>query len=196
MIRPPLLLLVALPVVGCASTPSSPNPEATSDATSVVRDTATAERLTREAAELIETDPGYAESLLREALVADPYHGPAHNNLGVLFLSAGRLYEAAGQFEWARKSMPGRPEPRMNLAMTLERAGRYNEALAAYNTALEAYPEHLGSMQGKARLQVRHGLVDASTPDLLSAIAMRGDAEWRRWAQRYCRHRSAVQPDG
>ncbi len=182
MIRLPLILLVALPVAGCASTPSSTNPYANADAASVVRDTATAERLTREAAELIETDPERAETLLREALTADLYHGPAHNNLGVLYLNAGRLYEAAGEFEWARKSMPGHPEPRMNLAMTLERAGRFNEALAAYDAALEAYPEHLGSMQGKARLQVRHGLVDESTPALLDSIAMRGDDDWRGWA--------------
>ncbi len=182
MTRLSLILLVVLPVAGCASTPSSTNPYANSDAASVVRDTATAERLTREAAELIEADPERAESLLREALTADLYHGPAHNNLGVLYLNAGRLYEAAGEFEWARKSMPGHPEPRMNLAMTLERAGRFNEALAAYDAALEAYPEHLGSMQGKARLQVRHGLVDESTPELLDAIAMRGDEQWRNWA--------------
>ncbi len=184
MIRLPFLLLVVLAVSGCGSTPSSTSPYASQGAASVVRDTAAAERLTRQGAGLIETDPTRAEALLREALIADLYHGPAHNNLGVLYLNAGRLYEAAGEFEWARKSMPGHPEPRMNLAMTLERAGRFTEALAAYDAALEAYPEHLESMQGKARLQVRHGLTDDATPGLLHAIALRGDPAWSDWARR------------
>ena len=35
--------------------------------------------------------------------------------------------------------MPGHPGPRMNLALTLERAGRIDEAMATYDTALEVY---------------------------------------------------------
>jgi len=57
--------------------------------------------LTHEAATLIDADPATAEKLLREALTADLYHGPAHNNLGVLYLkmSPPKLYEAASEFE-------------------------------------------------------------------------------------------------
>jgi Flp pilus assembly protein TadD len=92
-----------------------------------------------------------AEAILREALAADLYHGPAHNNLGVVYLRQGRLYEAANEFEWARKLMPGNPDPRFNLALTLERAGRTGEALAMYGTALEVEEGHLPSMQALAR---------------------------------------------
>ena len=38
-----------------------------------------------------------AEEMLREALTVDLYHGPAHNNLGVLFLRQSKLYEAAAK---------------------------------------------------------------------------------------------------
>lgn len=147
------------------------------------RDTARAEQLTRRAADLITADPGKAESLLREALSADLFHGPAHNNLGVIYLNQGRLYEAAGEFEWARKLMPGHPDPRLNLGLALERGGRIDEAIDAYHSALETTPEHLPTIESMASCQIRYGRQDSRTTELLSLIAMRGDKRWRAWAQ-------------
>ena len=169
------LLLAA----GCrtAGGPYSPRTEAQ-------RDTAQAEQLTREAADLIYSDPEKAEELLREALTADLFHGPAHNNLGVLFLERGELYEAAGEFEWAKKLLPASPDPRMNLALTLERAGRFDEALGMYETALDVAPGHVPSMQAMASLMVRAGDDGEELARLLDVIAMRGeDEEWRAWAR-------------
>lgn len=149
------------------------------------RDPAASERIGREAAAEIESDPALAESMLREALGLDLYNGPAHNNLGVLYLKQGKLYEAAGEFEWARKLMPGHPDPRMNLALTLEKAGRLDEALTTYRTALEVYPRHIESMQALSRLQVRTGKRDDATRGMLEEIALRGTSEkWREWARR------------
>jgi tetratricopeptide (TPR) repeat protein len=149
------------------------------------RNTAEAERLTREAAEIMEKNPAKAEKLLREALAKDLYHGPAHNNLGVLFLARGDLYGAASEFEWSRKLMPGHPDPRINLALTLERAGRIDEAMRNYAAAMEVYPDHIGAMQGLVRLQVRHQRSDDKTAAMLAEIALRGENEqWRAWAQR------------
>ena len=48
---------------------------------------------------VIASDPAKAESLLREALGYDLYHGAAHNNLGVLLLNeplTARLLVALG----------------------------------------------------------------------------------------------------
>ncbi len=53
--------------------------------------------------------------------------------------------------------MPGAPDPRLNLAIALERAGRSNEALETYCTVLEIYLGHIQSMQAIARMQVRMG---------------------------------------
>lgn len=148
------------------------------------RDSEKAGRLNAEAAKILDTNPAKAEKLLREALTADLYHGPAHNNLGVLYLKQGTLFEAAGEFEWARKLMPGHPDPRMNLALTLERAGRTDEALATYATALEVYPGHIPTVQAMTRLQVRAGKADAQTPGMLDDIALRGETDrWREWAR-------------
>ena len=72
----------------------------------------------------------------------------------------------------------------MNLALTLEKAGRTDEAITAYRTALEVYPEHIQTMQALARLQIKSRRADAETPHLLSEVAMRGETErWREWAR-------------
>jgi Flp pilus assembly protein TadD len=148
------------------------------------RDGDKAQKLNGDAVKVMEKDPAKAEKLLRDALTADLYCGPAHNNLGVLYLKRGDLYAAAGEFEWARKLMPGHPDPRMNLALTLERAGRHEEALAAYATALEVYPDHLPTMEAMALLQVRSGRTDDRTRHFLDEIALRGESErWRQWAR-------------
>ena len=141
-----VVVLILILGSGCATARHGPyeTPQA------IHRNPLKAQRLTQKAAELIQCDPTAAEQLLREALTADLYHGPAHNNLGVLYLNQGKLYEAANEFEWAGKLMPGHPDPRMNLALTLERAGRIDEAADAYATSLEAYPNHIPSIQALA----------------------------------------------
>jgi tetratricopeptide (TPR) repeat protein len=137
-----------------------------------------------EAAPLIHSNLARAEALLREALTADLYFGPAHNNLGVIYLAQGRLYEAAAEFEWARKLMPGHPDPRLNLALTLERAGRIDQAIDAYRAALDVHPDHVPTIQAMARIQVRSGRIEDRTARLLDDIALRGESEeWRTWAR-------------
>ena len=149
------------------------------------RETAKAERLTKKAAELLSEDPEQAEALLREALTADIFFGPAHNNLGVIHLGRGDLYEAANEFEWSRKLMPGHPDPRFNLAMTLEQAGQVDEALASYSSALEVYDGFLPAIQGLALLTVKSGRDDERMDGWLETIALRSEGEqWRNWARR------------
>ena len=174
------VLMLALMPAGCAT--QSTNPYATQSP--IDRDSLRAQKLTQDAAKLINTKPDKAEKLLREALTADIYHGPAHNNLGVLYLNQDRLYEAAGEFEWAGKLMPGHPDPRMNLALALERAGRIDDAMANYETALEVYPNHVATTQALVRLQLRYGRTDERTHEFLEQIAFQGeDSEWREWAR-------------
>ena len=92
-----VLLSGLICLAACRTTPTSVyTPPSEQD-----RDTATAERLTRQAAKLLDSKPERAEVLLRKALAADLYHGPAHNNLGVVFLGRQELYEAAHEFECA-----------------------------------------------------------------------------------------------
>lgn len=175
------MFLLAIGTASCASkqgtTPYSPQTER-------ARDPLRAQELTAEALAVIPKDIVRAESLLREALAADLYHGPAHNNLGVLYLNQGKLYEAASEFEWARKLMPGHPDPRLNLALTLERAGRIDDAIDTYAAALAVYPGHLPTVQALTRCQLRYGRDDPEIGARLETIALQcRSAEWQRWAR-------------
>ncbi len=176
-----VLLLLAAVVLGggCGLTPHRADNEPRLSA----RNQQLAAELTERATAYMMSDPDRAMQLLREAIDADLFHGPAHNNIGVILLERGQLYEAAEEFDWARRLMPGHPDPRINLGISLERGGRMGDALDAYASALEVYPEHLPSMQALVRLQVRAGIHDAQTRDLLYQIVHRGDASWRRWAR-------------
>ena len=175
--------VLAIFPVGCAARRTGPYTTGSES----VRHPMEADRLNQAAVAVIDTDPARAEQLLRDALTADLYHGPAHNNLGTVYLAQGRLYEASEEFQFAKRCLPGHPDPRLNLALTLEMAGRTDDALATYRTALDVYPEHIPTLQALTRLQIRAGRTDADTARNLSILALRGEtAEWREWA----RHRA------
>lgn len=175
-----IALAAVCPLLGCASVfemgPYTPRSEAS-------RNPLEAQRLTLLAVSVAESDPARAEALLREALTADLWHGPAHNNLGVVFMGQGKLYEAANEFEWAKKLLPGDPDPRFNLALTLERARRFDDALSDYHDTLDQHPHHMPTKQALVRLQRWLGKADRETPMLLKEIALEGESEvWRDWA--------------
>jgi Tfp pilus assembly protein PilF len=167
----------------CASTPANDTSAPALD----TRDTARAERLTQQAQSLSASDPKNAERLLRDAIEADRFFGPARNNLGALLLRATppQLYEAATQLEWACKLMPGHPDPRVNLALVMELAGRTDEAVAHYRAALETYPQYLPAIEGLTSLQLRTGTSDEHTGKQLAEIALRGSSpEVQAWARK------------
>lgn len=171
-------LFALLCLVGCQS--SAPHPY--DPPSRVDRMPAEALRLSKEAGSLLDSDEEAAEGMLREALGLDLFCGPAHNNLGVLFLKRGDLYEAAQEFEWARKLLPGNPDPRVNLAITLERAGQTAEAIEAYQAALAAAPEYLPAVQGLASLRWREGREAVDSAQLRLIRSRSSDERWRRWA--------------
>lgn len=190
-----VLVVLLLGLAGCATTrvgPYTPQTEA-------ARNPLEAQRLTQEAVAIIDKDPEKAERLLRQALTADLYHGPAHNDLGVLYLKRGELFSAASEFEWARKLLPGLPDPRLNLALTLERAGRIDDAIDEYRSALEVYPGHIQTLQALTRCRLRHEPVEAREDPAIASnlreIAMRGDStDWRKWARRQLTTAPAPRP--
>ena len=174
------LILSLVMLTGCGG---SRGPYATQG--EQARDVMRAEAIYRDALKVLSNDPAEAEKLLRDALGFDLYHGPAHNNLGVLLLNQGRLYDSAEEFEWARKLLPGHPEPRVNLAIALQRGGKHLDALDAARTALEVRPGNLPAVQIITLIQLHEGLADATTLDHLDTIVLRsGEPRWREWAER------------
>ncbi len=171
-------IIVALLMLGGCSTTSQNLADSSNQ-----RRPDVAARLADQATPLLGTDDEEAASLLLQAIQADPFCGMAHNNLGVIELNRGHLYEAATEFESARRLLPGHPGPRCNLALVYEEAGRLDDAKAAYETALEVQPGHLPSMQGLASIIVRIGASDDRLPELLENISIQSDSiEWRNWA--------------
>lgn len=174
------VLMLGMATIGLSSC-TAPTPQV--DTTSI-RQVSEADILNARAAALIVTDPDEAESILNGALAADPFHGPAHNNLGTLLLRRGDLGRAVQHFQQARRLMPGNPDPRLNLGLTFEAATRYDEALDAYAAALDVAPDHIPAMQALTRLQVRTGKTDEHLQTRLRAIGLNGDSiAWREWAK-------------
>lgn len=143
-----------------------------------------------EAGGILATDPAKAEKLLREALGLDPCCGIAHNNLGSLLLKGAPsgtgpdLYAAAESFQTAAKLLPGRADPRVNLGIVMERAGRLDDALSAYASAVECDPSSIAAIQALTSLEVRCEKRTEQTRERLKTIALRGsDESWRGWAR-------------
>ena len=131
-----------------------------------------------------EGDMVKAEELLRRCLDADLYHGLAHNNLGVLLLAKGEVYSAVQEFEWARKLLPGHPDPRVNLAVALAQADKTSDAMEAAKAALEVQPGYIPAIQTLSYLQISTLQSDEQTDGLLASVVERGESDaWKDWAR-------------
>jgi Flp pilus assembly protein TadD len=150
------------------------------------RDTTRARQLVAEGAEHIEHDRlEKAATALKAAIAADVTYGPAHNNLGVVYLRQHELYLAAWEFEYACRLMPGKAEPKNNLGLVLERAGRLDGAVEQFEQAhsLESdQPQFLGNL---ARARVRRGDRGSEVVALLKDVVLKDSRpEWSDWAKR------------
>jgi Flp pilus assembly protein TadD len=126
----------------------------------------------------------HAEELLLQALALDPDAGLAHNNLGVVYLRQGRLYQAAWQFERAAK-LTGRPQPLNNLGLIMERTGQLDKAVAYYQQARKVASSDPGILGNLCRARVRRGDTGPEMVELLEELVMRAEEpEWERWAAR------------
>ena len=77
------------------------------------------------------------------------------------------------------------PDPRVNLGLCLEQAGRVDKAIASYETALQVWPDYLPAIKGLACLTVRTNREDDALRDRLHRIASECDSpQWRDWARR------------
>jgi Flp pilus assembly protein TadD len=151
----------------------------------VVRNTDRARQETSRAFELMQKGKdAEAETVLKQALLADPMYGAARNNLGVVYFRLNRLYEAAWEFQNAAKLMPLQAEPQNNLGLVMERAGKSDEALRAYAKAVEIEPENVEYSGNLARARIRLGLGDEQTRRLLEMVVMKDTRpEWVDWAR-------------
>lgn len=132
---------------------------------------------------LNEGDIDTAERRLKEALSCDVFYGPAHNNLGHIYFQQKKYYLAAWEFQYAAKLMPNHAEPKNNLALVLEAAGKANDAAKYYEQALKIQPDNPELIGNLARVYVKQHQNTPKTRELLHDIIMKDTRpEWTRWA--------------
>jgi Tfp pilus assembly protein PilF len=129
-------------------------------------------------------DLGKAEALFRDALAADPNFGPAHNNLGQVFLAQHQLYLAAWEFELAANLMPGRVEPILNQGLVYETADRLDQASSYYSEAFAMEPRNPVAIGNLARLRVKQDDDPDEVNFLLKELVLHDDRpDWIAWAE-------------
>jgi hypothetical protein len=126
-----------------------------------------------------------ALELFERVLRANPQHGRAYNNAGLIHYEKRKLQLAAAHFSRASELLPNNPTPINNLGMTLEAGGRVEEALAYYEEAHYFAPQvplYLGNL---LRLRIKLGMVDDWTIQQLRELSFIEDRpEWIRWVDR------------
>jgi tetratricopeptide (TPR) repeat protein len=80
------------------------------------------------------------ESHCRRTLECNPEAWTAHNNLGGVLSSEGRLDEAAREYQTALRLKPSDAGAHSNLGIVFARLNRLNEAVAEYHAALALAP--------------------------------------------------------
>ncbi len=179
------LIIASGALAGCQSQSIEPETNYETVTAEPGRDTETARRLNSEALALMDQDRlDQAAELLKTALAADVFFGPAHNNLGTVYFRQEKYYLAAWEFQYASKVMPKRAQPRYNLGMVLEAVGKLDEAALRYEEALELQPDDIETVASLARTYIRAGRKDEKTRKLLEEIVLNDDRpQWRTWAQ-------------
>jgi len=169
---------------GCSRSGNLDNDYATVTA-SPERDTAAARRHNRTATRLLDGDKlDDAQRELKAALAADLFFGPAHNNLGTVYLKKKEYYLAAWEFQYAAKLMPDEAEPRNNLGMVFETVGRLDDAAQWYDKALSISPESVEIAANLARIHARKNIRNERTRELLALVVMKDKRPvWVNWAR-------------
>ena len=149
------------------------------------RDTDTARAENATAVALLEKgDDTAAESALKRALAADVMFGPAHNNLGKIYYRQNKFYLAGWEFEYASKLMPHHAEPKNNMGMVFEVAGKYDDAVACYGDALRLDPNNPEIISNQARARIHRGDSGPELRDLLTKIiTLDSRPQWIQWAK-------------
>jgi Tfp pilus assembly protein PilF len=125
-----------------------------------------------------------AETLFQEALAAEPNHGPAHNNLGQVYLARNQLYLAAWEFELAASLMPGDVRPMINQGVVYELARRFDRAGEYYQVAYEVSPQNPDVIGCLVRLRIKEkGDPDEIRMLLHELLLYESRPEWLSWAE-------------
>jgi Flp pilus assembly protein TadD len=177
------LVIAVLSVTGCASSGSRSKSYGAAD--HPAQNSQLARRLNAEGLVFVsKTNYKDAKTKFQQAVDADLYYAPAHNNLGLVLVQLHDYYEAAWEFQCAAKMMPHAPEPRTNLGLLYENLGRLDPAISEYEAALEIDPANMVAMRHASRAYVKTGESDDKLKDALEKLLSIPDSgQWDYWAR-------------
>ncbi len=132
-----------------------------------------------------------AEAAFQRALESDKTYGPAHNNLGKVYLRTFDYNAAKDEFQAAIEYMPNHPAPQNNLGLALEKAwvadrhlSSIDEAISCYEKAVALAPEKIEFAANLARALDRRGDRTDKLRNLLLRIVREDSRQhWQSWAR-------------
>jgi Tfp pilus assembly protein PilF len=113
------------------------------------------------------------ELIYRDTLFRNPSCWMAHNNLGMILQSTGRIQEAAEHYQAALRIQPDLPEARCNLGNMLERMGRNEEAVAEYEESLKLKPDFIEAMSNLGIALQKLGRMDEAIARYREALGLK-----------------------
>jgi Flp pilus assembly protein TadD len=125
-----------------------------------------------------------AERGFRALAQASPELGGPHANLGLIYRAAGKLPEAAAEFEQAVKLNPRQPVYFNQLGVTYRQQGRFEKAREAYEQAIALDPNYAAAQLNLGILSDLYLNDGARALDLYTrylALSPQGDAAVAKW---------------
>jgi tetratricopeptide (TPR) repeat protein len=110
------------------------------------------------------------ETLWTDTVARNPHSAMAHNNLGMIFDSAGDHAQAVEQYRRALAIQPDHLEAQLNLGSTLTDLAQYLEAEQHLKTALEIKPDFAKAHYALGKLYVRLNRLEVAKQQYALAI--------------------------
>jgi Flp pilus assembly protein TadD len=112
------------------------------------------------------------ETLWHDTLAKNPNSSIAHNNLGRLLLTSGKVQAAASEFQLALASDADNAEAHNNLGVLWLRADRADDARRAFERALEIAPNYAAARANLASALLQMGRVNDAIKNYQMALTL------------------------
>jgi tetratricopeptide (TPR) repeat protein len=122
-----------------------------------------------------------AEMLWRDTVKKNPNAWIAHNNLGNVLKSQGKVPEAIEHYEQALRIKPDSAEAHNNLGIALQNLGKVPEAIGHYEQALRLKPDYADVHYNLGVALFQLGRVQEAARQYEQAVQARPDHAQARW---------------